>query len=78
MTVIHNGVSARLLTSADWRRSRHSGSIGNCVELAPLVPAAMAVRNSRDPDGPALVFPSNEVAAFLSDAKDGAFDNQVT
>ena len=56
-------------------KSRHSNAEGNCVEVAPLVDGGRAMRNSRDPDGPALVYTSAEVAAFLAGAKDGEFDH---
>ncbi|MEV6233513.1 DUF397 domain-containing protein, partial [Saccharopolyspora shandongensis] len=38
---------AQQLRNAVWRKSRHSGAVGNCVELAPLVDGGIAVRNSR-------------------------------
>ncbi len=69
------GVSADLLVGANWRKSRHSGYNGNCVEVAALVDGAVAVRNSRDPHGPALVYTRAEIAAFLAGVKDGEFDD---
>ncbi|WP_242901346.1 DUF397 domain-containing protein [Actinomadura terrae] len=43
------------LSNARWRRSSHTGSNGgNCVELAGLG-GAVAVRDSKDPDGPVLL-----------------------
>jgi hypothetical protein len=45
------------------------------VEVAPLPDGAIAVRNSRHPSGPALVFTRGEVSAFLAGAKDGEFDD---
>jgi hypothetical protein len=35
----------------------------------------VAVRNSRHPSGPALIFTRDEMAAFLAGAKDGEFDD---
>lgn len=58
-----------------WIKSRHSNAEGNCVEVAALVGGSIALRNSRDPDGPALVYTPAEVAAFLAGAKDGEFDH---
>ncbi|SNR42915.1 DUF397 domain-containing protein [Actinomadura mexicana] len=44
------------LTDAKWRRSSYSGSNGgNCVELADVAGAVVAVRDSKDPDGPVLL-----------------------
>jgi hypothetical protein len=60
-----------------WIKSRHSNAEGNCVEVAALPEGGVALRNSRDPDGPALVYTPAEVAAFLAGAKDGEFDHLV-
>jgi hypothetical protein len=70
-----NGASADLLVGVAWRKSSHSGYNGNCVELAALEDGAVAVRNSRDPHGPALVYTRAEIAAFLAGIKDGEFDD---
>lgn len=58
-----------------WRKSRHSNPSGNCVELAPLTAGEIALRNSRDPYGPVLVYSRAELAAFVQGAKDGEFDD---
>ncbi|MGI5205414.1 DUF397 domain-containing protein [Spirillospora sp. CA-108201] len=43
------------LTSAKWRKSTRSGpNGGECVELAEVT-GAVAVRDSKDPDGPVLL-----------------------
>jgi hypothetical protein len=70
-----NGVSADLVAGASWRKSRHSGALGNCVEVAPLATGEIAIRNSRFPHGPVLVYTRAEMAAFLAGAKDGEFDD---
>lgn len=77
MAEIRNGMSAGQLTGVTWRRSRRSGAVGNCVEMAPLADGEVAVRNSRFPDGPALVYTRDEIAAFLFGAKDGEFDDMI-
>lgn len=74
MPSARNGVRASSL-DACWIKSRHSNAEGNCVEVAPLVDGTIAVRNSRDPDGPALVYTPAEVAAFVAGAKEGEFDH---
>jgi hypothetical protein len=43
------------LSQAAWRRSSYSGGTGNCVEVAGTLRGAVAIRDSKDPDGPALV-----------------------
>ena len=71
---IRNGMPAAELT-VTWRKSRRSGPQGgNCVEIADLSDGQVAMRNSRFPDGPALVFTSAEWHAFVGGAKDGEFD----
>lgn len=77
MPEIHNGMSALQLSDAKWRKSRYSGAVGNCVEVATLVDGEIAMRNSRHPDGPALIYTRDEMAAFLSSAKDGEFDDMI-
>jgi hypothetical protein len=72
---IHNGMPATLLTGVAWRKSRRSGAVGNCVEVASLDNGEIAVRNSRFPDGPALVYTRAELTAFLAGVKDGEFDD---
>ena len=55
------------LSRAKWRKSSRSSSEGqNCVEIATNLPGILAVRDSKDPDGPKLVFTSGEWAAFLA------------
>ncbi len=75
---IRNGMSASDLAGVTWRKSRHSGQLGNCVETAALDGGAVAMRNSRDPRGPALIFSRDEMAAFLAGAKDGEFDDYAS
>ena len=58
-----------------WRKSKWSNPSGNCVEVAALPDGAVAVRNSRHPSGPALVYTRAEIAAFLAGVRDGEFDD---
>ncbi|MFF9275929.1 DUF397 domain-containing protein [Streptomyces griseosporeus] len=74
MPPVRNGVRASSL-DVRWIKSRYSNAEGNCVEVATLPGGGVALRNSRDPDGPALVYTPAEVAAFLAGAKDGEFDH---
>lgn len=67
-------VPAGTLNGVRWRTSSASNG-GSCVELAGLADGAVAVRNSRDPLGPALVYTRAEIAAFVRGAKDGEFDD---
>lgn len=72
---VTNGIPATQLPMARWRKSRASNPSGCCVEVAALPDGTIAVRNSRDPGGPALVYTRAEVAAFLTGAKNGEFDD---
>ncbi len=72
---VRNGMSAADLAGVTWRKSRHSGQLGNCVETAALDSGDVAMRNSRHPSGAALIFTRDEMTAFLAGAKDGEFDD---
>jgi len=75
MDSIVNGMSAAEISGAVWRKSIRSGAQGgNCVEVAELPGEKVALRNSRHPDGPALVFTHSEMTAFVAGAKAGEFD----
>jgi hypothetical protein len=67
------GTSA--LRAVPWRKSRHSGAVGNCVEVAPLGTGEIAMRHSRHPSGPTIVYTRAEMAAFMAGIKDGEFDD---
>lgn len=74
----HNGVPTNELPPLFWQKSRRSNPSGNCVEMAGLPGGAgVAVRNSRHPDGPALIYTVDEIAAFIRGARDGDFDNLI-
>ncbi|MCT9929985.1 DUF397 domain-containing protein [Planotetraspora sp. A-T 1434] len=70
----YNGMPATDLTGVTWRKSVHSNSTGNCVELAELPDGSVAVRNSRYPEGPALIYTRDEIRALVLGVKDGEFD----
>jgi hypothetical protein len=61
------------LTGAAWRKSARSGAQGQCVEVALNLPGIVAVRDSKDPDGPSLVFTDREWRAFVGGVADGEF-----
>jgi hypothetical protein len=63
------------LTNAEWRKSTFSGSNGGgCVEVARNLPGIVAVRDSKDREGPALVFTPGEWRAFLDGVRAAEFD----
>ncbi|MFE6778147.1 DUF397 domain-containing protein [Streptomyces sp. NPDC057702] len=73
----YNGMAATDLPGVVWQKSRHSNSQGSCVEFARLAGGNVAVRNSRYPDGPVLVYTPAEIEAMLLGVKDGEFDHLV-
>jgi hypothetical protein len=57
-----------------WRKAQRSVNNGACVELAPAG-GKVAIRDSKDPNGPVLVYTATEWHAFLDGAKNGEFDD---
>ncbi|MEG8281270.1 DUF397 domain-containing protein [Streptomyces sp. AHA2] len=74
MQWLENGPGGEVTQEVRWYKSRHSGGNGNCVEVARLPDGEVALRNSRFPDGPVLIYTREEIAAFLGGVKDGEFD----
>ncbi|MET7905875.1 DUF397 domain-containing protein [Streptomyces sp. NPDC005355] len=62
------------VSAAVWRKSNHSnGDGGDCVEVADDLPGLAPVRDSKNPDGPALIFPTGAWSAFIAGLKAGDF-----
>jgi Domain of unknown function (DUF397) len=62
------------LSRVAWRKSSWSGANNNCVEVAGNLPRVIAVRDSKDPDGPALVFSRATWGRFTAVVKTGNLD----
>ncbi|KAB8163824.1 MULTISPECIES: DUF397 domain-containing protein [Streptomyces] len=77
MPEAYNGMAANALRGVTWMKSSHSNSQGTCAEFARLPSGDVAVRNSRFPEGPALVYTPAEVEALLRGVKDGEFDHLI-
>ncbi|WP_431041411.1 DUF397 domain-containing protein [Streptomyces sp. P1-3] len=65
-------ISASKLPVA-WRKSSYSTNGGNCLEVGEGVAHVVPVRDSKDPDGPALVFKASAWSAFVAGVKAGDF-----
>lgn len=63
------------LSRAVWRKSSYSnGSGGDCVQVALAIPEVVAVRDSKNPDGPRLVFNHDEWREFVATVRAGELD----
>ncbi|RBQ16961.1 DUF397 domain-containing protein [Spongiactinospora rosea] len=63
------------LTLAEWHKSsRSQGTSANCVEVARNLPGVIAVRDSKDPDGPKLAFSPSAWSRFITGLKNGDYD----
>lgn len=58
------------LSHAAWHKSRYSNNGGACVEVATNLPELVAVRDSKNPSGPTLVFSADNWQAFIRALKD--------
>jgi hypothetical protein len=66
------------LTNARWRKASLSGNNGgNCVEVATSLPGVVAIRDSKDQDGPVLIFTSEEWEAFCNGVNRGEFRSHL-
>lgn len=64
----------RDLVNADWSKSSYSSNGTNCVEVADLSTSAyggIAIRDSKDPNGPALLVSADGWASFITAMADG-------
>ena len=65
--------------SPHWFKSSYSDNGGQCVEIAANLAATrgvVPVRDSKDPNGPALIFPADAFSSFVAAAARGEF-NQI-
>jgi hypothetical protein len=61
------------LSSAQWHKSSYSGGEGgDCVEVADGYPGIVPVRDSKEPQGPVLVFPVASWTAFVVGVRAGS------
>ncbi|WP_282784101.1 MULTISPECIES: DUF397 domain-containing protein [unclassified Nocardia] len=62
------------LAGAHWFKSSRSGAGKECVEVAFLSGGRVGVRDSKNPDGPALIFAGGDWSSFTTEITEGAFD----
>jgi hypothetical protein len=75
--VTRNSIAVPDLRGATWKKSSYSGNNqSQCVEVADAIAdyGGVGVRDSKDPEGPALLFPPHAFADFLTAVKTGKFD----
>lgn len=75
---VYNGMPARDLGNHGWRKPWSGTNGGNCVEVLKLSDGRVALRQSSDPDGPALIYTPHEMASFIAGAKNGDADFLLT
>lgn len=71
MQGLHNGMAASSILGARWKKSSRSDDGINCVEVFVADENCVAVRDSKVPDGPALVVGRNAMTAFFEGAGGG-------
>ncbi len=64
-------MSTTNLSSATWRKSSRSNGQANCVEVADLDGGEHAVRDSKNPTGPALIVTSTQWVSFTTAVRTG-------
>jgi hypothetical protein len=74
MIGVYSGMPASGIQGVNWRKSRRSNPSGNCVELAELGGGAIAVRDSRQRSGPALIYSRTEIAILIGRVRRGTLD----
>ncbi|WP_326772597.1 DUF397 domain-containing protein [Streptomyces sp. NBC_01445] len=72
---VYNGMPAHNLGEHGWERPWSGPNGGQCVEAKQLADGRVAVRQSTDPAGPALIYTPEEIAAFVRGVKEGLADH---
>ncbi|MEU8592371.1 MULTISPECIES: DUF397 domain-containing protein [Streptomyces griseus group] len=73
MNAYKNGMPSDLIPGT-WVKSQKSEANGTCLEVLQLPDGRVAMRNSTDPAGPALIIQTAEMESFVDGAKKGEFD----
>jgi hypothetical protein len=75
---VSNGIPATTLGTDGWVKPWSGPNGGDCLEAKKLPTGQVALRQSTDPDGPALILESNEIRAFVNGAKTGLADDLLS
>lgn len=75
---IYNGMPSRELGSEGWHKPWSGPNGGNCLEVMKLGDGRIALRQSNDPDGPALIYDPAEIDTFIRGTKRGEADFLLT
>jgi hypothetical protein len=78
MHKIHNGLRAADLGPQGWSKPWSSPNGGACLEAKKLPTGQVALRQSTDPNSPALILEPTEIRAFVEGAKAGLADYLLT
>ncbi|MEU0808349.1 DUF397 domain-containing protein [Streptomyces sp. NPDC005970] len=71
---VYSGMPALDLGTEGWEKPWSGTNGGTCIEAKKLPDGRVALRQSTDPTGPALIYSRAEVASFLEAAKAGRAD----
>ncbi len=78
MWQIRNGPPAASPGIVGWSKPWSSPNGGSCLEAKKLPGGQVALRQSADPAGPALILQAHEIRAFIVGAKAGLADYLLT
>jgi hypothetical protein len=72
---VYNGMPASDLGEQGWECPWSGPNGGQCVETKQLADGRVALRQSTDPAGPALIYTPQEISAFVEGVKQGLADH---
>ncbi|SEL14134.1 DUF397 domain-containing protein [Streptacidiphilus jiangxiensis] len=72
---VRSGMPASELGEQGWERPWSGPNGGQCVETKRLADGRVALRQSTDPTGPALIYTREEITAFVEGVKAGLADH---
>lgn len=76
--LVQGSAPALTLGSVSWQKGLRSQGNSNCVELGRVARGVIAMRDSKNPTGPALGFTDAEIGAMFADIQAGRWDEYYT